>query len=130
MFQSWLNDELRLLSDQVARFIRTELEPRAERWRQDGCVDRDTWRKASEAGLLCASIPETYGGGGGTRAHEAVIHQELSRAGMGGSFGTANSVSSALVAHYILAYGTEEQKQRWLRSEEHTSELQSLMRIS
>src|SRR3546814_8676616 len=101
MFQSWLNDELRLLSDQVARFIRTELEPRAERWRQDGCVDRDTWRKASEAGLLCASIPETYGGGGGTRAHEAVIHQELSRAGMGGS-----------------------------RSEEHTSELQSLMRIS
>src|SRR3546814_2439649 len=94
MFQSWLNDELRLLSDQVARFIRTELEPRAERWRQDGCVDRDTWRKASEAGLLCASIPETYGGGGGTRAHEAVIHQELSR------------------------------------SEEHTSELQSLMRIS
>lgn len=114
MTQSWLSDELRLLSGQVARFIRTELEPRAEQWRQDGCVDRDTWRKAGEAGLLCASIPETYGGGGGTRAHEAVIHQELSRAGMGGSFGTANSVSSALVAHYILAYGTEEQKRRWL----------------
>src|SRR3546814_9518527 len=94
MFQSWLNDELRLLSDQVARFIRTELEPRAERWRQDGCVYRDTWRKASEAGLLCASIPETYGGGGGTRAHEAVIHQELCRTGMGGRFGTANSVRS------------------------------------
>src|SRR3546814_13992384 len=114
MFQSWLNDELRLLSDQVARFIRTELEPRAERWRQDGCVDRDTWRKASEAGLLCASIPETYGGGGGTRAHEAVIHPELSRAGMGGSFGTANSISPALVAHYNLASRTEEQKQPWL----------------
>lgn len=114
MSRSWLNDELRLLSDQVARFIKAELEPRVERWHHDGCVDRDTWRKAGEAGLLCASIPETYGGGGGTRAHEAVIHQELSRAGMGGSFGAANSVSSAIVAHYILAYGTEEQKRRWL----------------
>jgi hypothetical protein len=47
-------------------------------------------------------------------AHEAVIHQELSRAGLGGSFGTGNAISSAIVAHYILSYGIEEQKQRWL----------------
>src|SRR3546814_8008996 len=69
--------------------------------------------------LLCAVIPETYGGGGGTRAHEAVIHQEVSRAGLCGSFGISNSVSSSIVAHYILAYGTEAQKQRWLPAMAH-----------
>src|SRR3546814_18196020 len=90
MFQSWLNDELRLLSDQVARFIRTELEPRAERWRQDGCVDRDTWRKASEAGLLFASLPEPYGGGGGPRGHERGLPTDSGSAGMGGRLATAH----------------------------------------
>ena len=56
----------------------------------------------------------SYGGGGGSLAHEAIIVQELARAGMGGGFGVGNSVSSGIVAHYILAYGTEAQKQRWL----------------
>jgi len=110
----WIDDELALLQDHVARFVAREFVPHAERWRQDRQVDRAAWLKAGEAGLLCASIPEAYGGGGGTLAHEAVIHQELTRAGLGGGFGAGNSVSSAIVAHYILTYGTEDQKQRWL----------------
>jgi len=110
----WIDEELAILQDQVARFVARELAPHAERWRQEKLVDRAAWLKAGEAGLLCASIPEAYGGGGGTLAHEAVIHQELTRAGLGGGFGAGNSVSSAIVAHYILAYGTEDQKQRWL----------------
>lgn len=110
----WIDGELVLLGEQVARFIDRELLPKAASWDARGSVDPEAWRKAAEAGLLCASIPETYGGGGGTRAHEAVIHQEVSRAGLGGSFGIANSISSSIVAHYILAYGSEAQKQRWL----------------
>jgi acyl-CoA dehydrogenase len=110
----WIDGELELLGEQVARFLDREFLPKAASWDARGSVDPESWRKAAEAGLLCASIPETYGGGGGTRAHEAVIYQEISRAGLGGSFGIANSVSSGIVAHYILAYGTEAQKQRWL----------------
>jgi len=94
--------------------VARELVPHAERWRRERQVDRAAWLKAGAAGLLCASVPEVYGGGGGTLAHEAVIHQELTRAGLGGGFGAGNSVSSAIVAHYVLAYGTEDQKQRWL----------------
>lgn len=110
----WIDDELEMLQDQAARFIRTELAPHREQWERDGRVGRAGWRKAAEAGLLCASIPTEYGGGGGTFAHEAVIQQELSRAGLGGSLGTGNAIHSAIVAHYILAYGSEEQKRRWL----------------
>ena len=110
----WIDDELTMLGDHVARFIARELAPHAERWRRERLVDRTAWTRAAEAGLLCASIPEIYGGGGGTLAHEAVITQELARAGLAGGFGVGNSVSSAIVAHYILAYGAEAQRQRWL----------------
>jgi acyl-CoA dehydrogenase len=109
-----MDDELEMLETQVGRFVQRELAPHAERWERQGYVDREAWRAAGEAGLLCASIPTSYGGGGGSFAHEAVIAQELVRAGLWGGLGTGNNVSSGVVAHYILAYGTEAQKQRWL----------------
>ena len=64
-------------------------------------------RRAGKAGLLLADVPEEYGGGGGTFAHEAVVLEELARAGV--HFGS--SIQS-IVAHYILAYGSEEQKRK------------------
>ena len=110
----WIDDELEMLGDQVARFLKREMVPDAERWDREGMVDRVAWAKAGEAGILCASVPVEYGGGGGTRAHEAVIIQEIARVGLGGGFGVGNTISSGIVAHYILAYGTDEQKRRWL----------------
>ncbi len=110
----WLDEELSVLQDQVARFLQRELVPEREKWEAQGFVDRSAWLKAGEAGLLCASVPEEYGGGGGHRGHEAVIIQEMGRAGLAGGFGAGASVSSCIVAHYILAYGDEAQKQRWL----------------
>ncbi|MBI1211760.1 MAG: acyl-CoA dehydrogenase [Alphaproteobacteria bacterium] len=109
-----MTEDLRLLSDGARRFLERELVPHAEEWERAGVVSRDAWRKAGEAGLLCASIPEEYGGGGGTRGHDLVIASEISRAGLGGGFGTGAGVHSTIVAHYVFAYGTEEQKRRWL----------------
>jgi len=111
---AWIDDELELLREQVARFLAREFAPHAERWSKQGFVDRAAWLKAGENGLLCASIPAAYGGGDGNRGHEAVIAQEVARAGLNGGFGVGNMVSSGIVAHYILAYGSEEQRQRWL----------------
>src|SRR5437016_14268547 len=72
---------------------------------------REVWSKAGAAGLLCPAIPEDYGGVGGTFAHEAIISRELTFAGFD-SF--AAPLHSGIVAPYILHYGTDEQKKRWL----------------
>lgn len=109
-----LDDELQALGQHVARFLQREFVPQVERWERQRCIDRAAWHKAGEVGLLCAGIPQEYGGGGGTYAHEAVIAQEIARAGLAGSFGAGNAVSSAIVARYILEYGTAAQKNLWL----------------
>lgn len=101
-------DDLRALARE---FIAKEVTPHQQRWAEEHQVDRDLWRKAGAAGLLCVSIPEEYGGGGGTFAHEAVILQEQ---GLAGDTAWANSVHSTIIAHYVNAVGTEEQKRRWL----------------
>ncbi len=107
----WMDEELGILRDAVKKFVEREFAPHASRWDKQGFVDRDAWNKAGEAGLLCASISEQWGGGGGDFRHEMVLVEELNKANVTG-FG--NGVHSGIVAHYISAYGTEEQKQRWL----------------
>lgn len=107
----WMDEELEMLRDSARRFFERECVPHESRWRAQHHADREIWTKAGQAGLLCASIPEAYGGGGGSFLHEAVICEEQMRA-MAQSF--SNNVHSGIVAHYLLAYGTEAQKLRWL----------------
>jgi acyl-CoA dehydrogenase len=108
---AWMTEDLVLLEEQARRFFAAEFVPHLEQWNQDGIMDRAMWGKAGEAGLLCASMPEAYGGAGGTFAHEAVINREIALAGLD-CFGAP--LHSGIVAPYILHYGTEEQKARWL----------------
>lgn len=77
----WMSEDLVLLEEQARRFITAEFAPHIERWNEEGIYDREVWKKAGEAGLLCASMPEAHGGAGGTFAHEAVINREISLAG-------------------------------------------------
>ena len=107
---SWMDDETAIFRSSVRRFVRDEFVPHEKRWREQHHIDREAWQKAGEIGLLLTDIPEEYGGGGGTFAHECVVMEELGYAGVT-SFG---NVVQSIVAHYLLTYGTEEQKQKWL----------------
>ncbi|MGW6729694.1 acyl-CoA dehydrogenase family protein [Nocardia sp. NPDC055029] len=108
---SWLDDDLVALAELARTFFAKEVEPHRERFAKQGFPDKEVYRKSGEVGLLCLSIPETYGGGGGTFAHEAVV---LTEQVFGGAEALPLGVISGIVPHYLLSYGSEEQKQRWL----------------
>jgi acyl-CoA dehydrogenase len=105
-----MTDDLDALRELARAFCEKEIAPNIEKFIGQHQVDRDLWNKAGELGLLCLSIPEEYGGGG-TFAHEAVLMEEQARV-CDTAWGV--SVHSTIVAHYLLAYGTEEQKKTWL----------------
>src|SRR5690606_7992738 len=108
---TWMTDEHKMLLDSATRFFREQWGPRDEAWRAAGVMDRQAWREAGASGFLCASMPEAYGGAGGDFGHEAVLILAQGEAAISGFGG---SLHSGIVAPYILHYGTEEQKQRWL----------------
>ncbi|MFI6503936.1 acyl-CoA dehydrogenase family protein [Nonomuraea typhae] len=107
----WVDDEGAALSAVARDFFETEVVPHLDRFDRQKHVDREVWRKAGALGLLCCEVPEEYGGGGGTFAHDAVVFSEQARSG---DTGLGNSVHSGVVAPYLVAYGSEEQKARWL----------------
>ncbi|MBL8331157.1 MAG: acyl-CoA dehydrogenase family protein [Rubrivivax sp.] len=107
----WMTEEHRMLQDAVSRYMAQRWVPRAAEFREAGRMSPADWRDAAANGLLCTSVPEAWGGGGGDFGHEAVILLEQSRANLSGWGG---GLHSAIVAPYILHYGSASQKQRWL----------------
>jgi acyl-CoA dehydrogenase len=105
----WMNEELQLFRKTVRQFLQEQFVPHQERWRQQHGPDDEAWTAIGKAGILLPDVPEEYGGGGGTFAHECVVTEELAAAGV--SFGSG---VQSIVGHYILAFGTEEQKRNWL----------------
>jgi acyl-CoA dehydrogenase len=110
LHRSWSDPDLELYRDTVVRFIEEEVVPGDDAARERGNVGPALWRKAGELGLLCADIPEEYGGGGGDFRHEAVVYEEMARRSLTGM----NTSVHAIVAHYLLNHGTEAQKRHYL----------------
>jgi acyl-CoA dehydrogenase len=108
---AWKTEDVAMLQDMATRFLTDEILPEYDRYEKNEIVDRAAWEKAGQAGLLCASMPEQYGGAGGTYAHESAIAEAIGHVGVDG-FGIA--LHNAIVAPYILHYGSEEQKKKWL----------------
>jgi acyl-CoA dehydrogenase len=108
---AWAGEEVGMLYDMANRFLTEEIAPRYEEFEKNEKFDRESWEKAGANGLLCASMPEEYGGSGGTFAHESAIIEAIGHVGVDG-FGIA--LHNAIVAPYILHYGSDEQKKKWL----------------
>lgn len=108
---TWHDDEVRALSELAGEFFEREVVAHNEKWDAQRHIDRSVWLEAGKLGLLCCSIPEEYGGGGGTFAHDLAVFDAQ---GYAGDLALGVSVHSGIVPHYILEYGTEAQKSTWL----------------
>lgn len=113
MASTWRDDpELVALADGAGRFFAREAgEARVATWREAGQVERAFWRQAGEAGLLGVSIPVEYGGSGGDFRHDVILVEQVQNHGVEGF---ALSLHNVIILPYVLAHGTEAQKQRWL----------------
>lgn len=105
------SDDHELFRDAVRKFVAREIEPNFKRWESAGVVDRAFWKAAGVAGLLCPTVPEAYGGMGLDFRYNAIVNEEF--AYHTGSM-TGSVLQSDILADYIVAFGSEEQKQRWL----------------
>ncbi len=112
MKRTLFDDEHLMFREAVRRFVEKEVTPYHDQWEHDGIVPRDLWLKAGAAGFLAMAAPEVYGGLElNDFRYNVVLTEELTRAGASGvGFGLHNDI----VLPYILTYGTDEQKQRWL----------------
>ncbi|HEX7062768.1 MAG TPA: acyl-CoA dehydrogenase family protein [Woeseiaceae bacterium] len=101
-----------IFRDAVRAFMQKEIGPNADRWQEQGIVDREAFRRAGEQGLLLMWADEQYGGAGvADFRYEQILIEENARYGDPGFFMTLHS---RLVGPYIGELGTQEQKARWL----------------
>ncbi len=105
------SEEHEMFRDTVRKFIDREIRPYHYQWEEDGIVPRDLWLKAGEAGLLCCTVPEEYGGLGLDYLFDVVVFEEMARSGF---TGPGFLIHCDLVATYVKSFGSEEQKKQWL----------------
>ena len=98
-------------ADSFRRFLEEEVTPYHADWEDQGYVAREVWSQAGANGFLCMSLPEEYGGAGADKLYSVAQMEELARAG---TTGIGFGLHSEIVAPYILHYGTEAQKQKYL----------------
>lgn len=112
MFERRLfKEEHEMFRSSVRKFIEKEIAPFHKQWEEDGIVPRELWLKAGEAGMLCCTIPEEYGGLGLDYLFDVVVFEEMARSGF---TGPGFLIHCDLVSTYVKSFGTEEQKKYWL----------------
>ena len=107
-----LTDEERMVQAAARDYAQGELLPRVTRAFLDEHFDREIMSEMGQLGLLGATIPESYGGAGLGYVAYGLVAREVERVDSG--YRSAMSVQSSLVMYPIHAYGSEEQKRKYL----------------
>ncbi len=113
MKHPYLTKEHEIFRQALKKFLDKEAYPFYSQWEEERMIPRSLWLKMGEHGFLCPDVNEKYGGSGADWGFSVVINEELERVGSGlVGIGLHNDI----VVPYITAFGTEEQKERWLPS--------------
>jgi len=104
-------EEHRMFRDTLRKFVEKELIPHVEEWEEAGIVPKSVWKKMGGQGFLSTSVPEEYGGPGADFLYSVIILEEMARANFSG---LTASMHSDIIVPYIIAFGSEEHKQKYL----------------
>jgi len=104
-------DEHKMFRDTLRKFVANELVPHVEEWEEAGIVPRSAWKKMGEQGFLGTSIPAEYGGPGADFLYSVIVNEEMARANF---WGLTASLHSDIIVPYILSFGSEEHKRKYL----------------
>jgi acyl-CoA dehydrogenase len=107
----YASEEHKMMKGMIQEFISNEIMDHIDEWEKEGMVGRKIWKRAGELGLLCIDMPEMYGGGGLDFTFNALLIEEFAKKGISGP---GFSLHSDIIAPYLLKYGTESQKQKYL----------------
>ncbi|GGG47559.1 acyl-CoA dehydrogenase family protein [Bizionia arctica] len=107
----YASEEHKMVQEMIQDFIKNEILDQTDEWEKNGMVSRDIWERAGALGLLCMDMPEEYGGGGLDFSFNALLIEEMGKEGVNGP---GFSLHSDIVAPYLLKYGTEAQKKKYL----------------
>ena len=107
----YASDEHKMMQEMIRKFITNEILVQVDEWEKNGMVSREIWMRAGELGLLCIDMPIMYGGGGLDFSFNSMFIEELAKKGISGP---GFSLHSDIVAPYLLNYGTEAQKKKYL----------------
>lgn len=107
----YASEEHKMMQGMIQDFINKEILPQVDAWEKKGMVSRDIWKRAGDLGLLCIDMPEEYGGSGLDFSFSALFMEELAKKGVSGP---GFSLHSDIVAPYLLKWGTDAQKEKYL----------------
>ncbi|MBJ2174423.1 acyl-CoA dehydrogenase family protein [Aureibaculum sp. A20] len=107
----YASEEHKMMQVMIQDFIKNEIIDYLDDWEKKGMVPRELWERAGALGLLCMDMPENYGGSGLDFSFNALFIEEMAKEGI---TGPGFSIHSDIVAPYLLNYGTEAQKQKYL----------------
>src|SRR5512133_861897 len=105
------SEEHRIFRDTLRKYLEKEVIPHVEAWEEAGIVPRSAWKGMGEQGFLCMQVPEEYGGAGADFLYSVIVTEELCRTN---HTGLAASLHSDIIVPYIEAFGTKEQKRKYL----------------
>ena len=105
------SDEHRIFRQMLRKFLEREVIPHVEEWEEAGIVPRSAWKKMGEQGFLCTAVPEEYGGAGGDFLYSVIVSEEMVKTNHGG---LAAPLHSDVVVPYIVTFGSEEHKKKYL----------------
>jgi len=104
-------EEHKAFRNRLAAFLAEEVTPFADQWEADGKTPPAVWKKMGDQGFLCTAVDPAYGGLGGDFLYSVIVAEEVAKTGQSG---LAVSLHSDIIVPYITAYGSEEQKKKYL----------------